>query len=263
MSSALNTVMSNIYMSIPKEILEMFFREYSNTGLSIDEHIRNRVIVPVVLPRINSSCGMTKYIELLQGYIEHVENKDHLISLYGQGDLYRIPMAARDNREIIEVRRLTGYPYADQVSSPNTLSSMQNHLLSSYTYGDNVITTGSPVLREGNIIFIRPSIITDGLFVECVLGFDKYFTGLPKHAEIPLANYVTVILKTQIRTKLNLSLEQGELIGGVVVPRVREIIDSYEQDSTPEFQQSVFNTLRGSVSIISKENFGRYLSHYL
>ena len=257
----IQVVMSEVHLQIPPEILSLACRDLTAVngvaGTSIDTHISDHVIVPIVLPRINSVTGKLKTVRLESAFIEPT-SRDYADSGLGGSQIYRIPPHARENREIVEVRGLRASRHEDGIASPNNVFNAQTAMLASHTYGNRDVITATPILREANIIQVRPSLTSEGALVECLLGFDRHFTGLPNHAHIAVSRYVTSHVKRWIWSRRDLVIEQGELRAGVATNRLREHVTRYEEENE-EKQDQLLNTVRGAV-LFDKEQLSDYMA---
>lgn len=257
----LQVVMSELHLQIPEEILSLACRDLTapegQPSASIDSAVSTHVIVPIALPRINSVTGKQKDIRLEAAFIEPTSREYHIAGL-GGSQVYRIPPHARENREIVEVRGLRSSRYDDEASVPNNAFNLQKAMLASHTYGDRDLISATPILREANIIQVRPSLTAEGALVECLLGFDRHFTGLPNHAHVALAQYVTSLTKSWIRSRRIFIVEQGELRAGAATSRFREYLDRWEEEN-PEKQARLLDTLRGAI-LFDKEQLQGYMA---
>ena len=261
MANPFQIIYSQIHLEIPYEILEIAFPdEIEDENIetkSLDQRLTDLIIIPIVIPRVNSYTGKTKYIEIKPQYAEVTRDTRVLGNLTG-GRAYRIPPEARENLDIVDVRGIRGKPYyADDISTPNNAFNLQYNLLASHTYGTSQVISSTPIMRGSNIIIIKPALNSEGVLIEVVLGYDKYLSSLPNHAHMPFANYTVSMLKSYIRTNINIPVDAGELIGGMQTSLIREYLNDWREETT-EKQSLLLQTIRGS-GIVDTETFERYL----
>lgn len=264
---ALAHVMSRLFSSIPHEILTIAFDDGGRgASPSLDARIKAEIIEGRVLPEINATCGKPKRIPLLQQYVEPTRNVEQTFTgAMLHGVFFRIPPHERESRPIIEARAIVfGFAYAEQsglapvvfANQGNSALNMARGVLHSHTLTNGNITP-MPILRDGSLIQVIPNLMADGVLCECVLGYDAEFTNLPGGMVSPLSSYVIAVTKGYIYNKLVIQVDQGVLLGGSPLGRVRDIIDRYEQEGSLEAQLELLDYFRGG-AVMDPENFKKY-----
>jgi len=266
---ALGHVIARLTRSVPQEILRVAFDDGGRgASVSIDAHIKREIIEAHVLPELNATCGKPKQIPLLGGYL--VPTTDARRTFSGAmmvGSIFQIPANEREDRPIVEVRGLSfGFAYSQQAGQVSPLSmagqgdsmaSLARAVLSSHTLADGNITPRA-ILRSGNLIQVVPNMMAEGILCNCVLGYDAEFTNIPGGMLDPLTRYVIAVTKGYIYNKLTIQIDQGQLLGGAMLGRFKEIVDRYEQEGSDEVQATLLDNFRGG-SILDPDNFRRYL----
>lgn len=257
-ASALTVVMSHIFNKIPDEILDLAFRTSGGIGSSttIDEKIKEEVIVGRILNDVNATCGRPALIPMLAEYRE--TGREIRTAFLGPtllGDLYRIPPAAREGRDITAVREIMYSMSYSQYSGShpgtfgdmgNTMGNMMDMALKSRTLADGN-KTPTPILREGNIIQVTPRIISEGLMLSCTLGYDDEFTNLPAGQYQPLRDMAVTATKGMIYNKLAVRIDSAQLQAGAPLGIIRDIVSRYEQEGSDAVYDEHLKKFRGGM----------------
>ena len=221
------------------EILEAAFRP-RDYGVSLDMRIKEVIISGRVLSDININSGKIKRIPLTSCEPVHIlpdPGFDTIISPT-PGTLYRVPAAARENRDIVGIVDISYlYSYVGFSDSPfgfgsngNTVSSLASAMINSHTHR-NACLTPTPTLLNDNMILINPtnSFISDWCLV-CRLGYDEEFLNIARSMILPLSKLIMTATKAYIWTALVIRIDAGELSGGQELGKFKEIVDSYKED---------------------------------
>ena len=239
MISVLSNALRMIYATIPIEILEAAFRS-QDYKVSIDQRIKEVIVNGRVLPDCNINAGKIKRIPLQSCIIEQVlpDPGFNSISSPTPGTLYRVPAAARENKDItgvIDISYLFDYTgFSDTPfgfgANGNTVASLASAMINSHTHR-NACLTPTPTLVDTNLILINPSnsFITDWCLV-CRLGYDSEFTNIARSMVLPLTKLITTATRAYIWTSLIIRIDAGELSGGQELGKFKEIVESYKDD---------------------------------
>ena len=256
MISALDNAFKTIYRKIPKPILEMAFTP-DMFNVTMDQRIKDEVITASVLSDVSIYCGKIKKIPLSSTYLEQTRPDP----LYGGGSLitgsavYRVPPAAREYRDIVQVIDITfPYEYTAYGDAPfgfggigNTLKTLSDRALTSRNQWNNGITP-QPILQPGNMITINPpNVYVNDWILECRLGFDEEFTGLPLAGVQHLSDLIVMAVKSYIYNKLIIDIDKAALSGGQEIGVVKTIIEKYEDLEQP--YKDALDALRGALVV--------------
>lgn len=243
MANVIDIALRNIYMQIPREILELAFED-ERKRTSLDECIVKYVIDGRVRPDVSVAGG--KYKEIMMDPSWVIVTKVPPITPMGIPMLpyaiYQIPEEARDFRPITQVISLRT-PYGTMSTfgmafggiNPNSgtsvnAGSMACTYLNEFT-GANKPITPDPILLDGSHVKLTPiemSLTTTFSYVlECRIDFDRDFTNLTPDAIHPLSDLILVATQAFIFTRLVIKLDAGYIRSGAEIGRIREIVDSY------------------------------------
>lgn len=253
MINAFANALRVIYNNIPMEILEATFRP-RDYQTSLDQRIKDVIISGRVLPDCNINAGKIKRIPLYACNVEPVLPDPGYNSVVNPspGTLYRVPAAARENRDIVGVIDIS-YPYdytgfndAQQGfgANGNTFAALAAAALDSHTHR-NACLTPTPTLLTNNMVLINPtnSFLSDWTLV-CRLGYDEEFTSLNRSSVIPLGRLVLTATKAYIWTTLTIRIDQSVLSGGQELGQFKNIVDDY-RSSLDQYNDDLVK-MRGS-----------------
>jgi hypothetical protein len=239
MISAFSSALRMIYNTIPREILEATFRP-NDYQITLDKRIQEVIVNGRVLPDCNINAGKIKRIPLSACMMEYVLPDPDISSIISPtpGSLYRVPPAARENRDIVGVIDISYlFDYSGFNDSPfglgsngNTIRSMAAAALNSHT-GRNSCLTPTPTLLANNMILINPtnSFISDWALV-CRLGYDDEFTNIANASITPLSHLITTATKAYIWVTLTIQIDAAMLSGGQELGKFKDIVDRYENE---------------------------------
>ena len=239
MVPAFTNSLRTLYNTIPRPILEAAFRP-RDYGVSLDQRIKDVIVEGRVLPDCNINAGKIKRIPLSSCIIEKVlpDPDFNSISSPTPGTLYRIPPAARENRDITGVIDISYlYDYTGTSDTPfgfgangNTVASLASAVLNSHTHR-NACLTPTPTLLSGNMVLINPtnSFLTDWCLV-CRLGYDSEFTNISNSSVLPLSRLITTATRAYIWVTLAIQIDQAELSSGQELGQFKPIVDGYKDD---------------------------------
>lgn len=265
MINAFENCLRAVYNNIPREILDVAFRP-SDYQTSLDQRIKDVIILGRVLPDCNTTAGMVKRIPLYMCESVQILPDPGYASILNspEGALYRIPPSQRENRDIVGVIDIS-YPYdytstnSAQVGfglAGNSVASLAAAALDSHTHR-NACLTPTPRLLAGNMVLINPAntFLSDWVLV-CRLGYDEEFTNFNRGSIIPLCNLVLTATKVYIWTHLTIRIDQAVLSGGQELGQFKSIVDGYQ--SSLEQYNTDLTKLRGSLSL--DPSLMRYIS---
>lgn len=236
---AFTNALRNVYNNIPLPLLEAAFRP-RDYQVSIDQRIKEVIVLGRVLPDFNVNAGKIKRIPLSACQIENIKPDPDFGSILSPtpGTLYRVPSHARENRDIVGVIDISYiYDYAGINDTPfgfgvngNTVRSLATAMLNSHT-GRNACLTPTPILLNNNMILITPtnSFLTDWALV-CRLGYDEEFTNLSNSSILQLGKIILTATKGYIWLNLSIRIDQAELSGGQELGQFKNIVDSYKDE---------------------------------
>jgi hypothetical protein len=239
MINAFTNSLRLIYNTIPHPILEAAFRP-RDFQVSLDQRIKDTIILGRVLPDCNINTGKIKRIPLRRSMAEPIRSMDGGGSLADQGGkrLYNIPPEARENRDIVGVIDIsfrldyTTFAYGQDGfgSQGNTLGGLARAALDSHTMS-NACLTPTPTLLANNMILIDTYNLffsDDEWTLVCRLGYDDEFTNISNSSVYPLSELILTATKAYVWVNLVLRIDQAELSGGQEIGQFKAIVDEYK-----------------------------------
>ena len=222
MANPIEACLKEIYIQIPKKILELAFLPRKRM-ITLDKCIQDDVIIPKVLYDCNIVGGKLYTIVLKPSWAVESRLPDNY-SVYS-GDtycIYRIPPEARENRPIADCISVNYPGYINGLAAGvNTAPN-----LGMMGYGNNVgnmacqvlnasngsgIAAPTPIRLNGHEVKLMP--ITAGFaqdldwVLNCRLAYDKEFTNLNNRAIRPLTQLCVTAVKAYIYTNLIVHLD--------------------------------------------------------
>lgn len=237
MNNAIDISLSQIYNTIPRELLELAFRDPSDPAsryAQLHEVIINKVINGRILKDCNVFGGKPKLITLQLSFMEPgtITQTEQIMGL-GSYCLYRIPPEEREHVPITEVAscHYPGYmnvwPGHHPYASGSSLVNMAQDVLQSHTFS-NAPPTPIPELLAGDLVRLNPPQHHHlDWVVNCRLGYDQQFSNLNVSAIRPLAQVAEHATKAYIYNKLIIQLDKAYIVGGAEMGSVLRIVEGY------------------------------------
>ena len=249
-------LLNRINATIPKQILEEAFKPIQYYQ-SVDERIKEEVIINRVLPDCNLFAGKVSRILLQANWAERTSIPP-MVGIITTGDftLYRIPPKYTDYKKIVSV---TALEYPPQYYSGNMLT-YNGYNMTGSNAGDVACqvlnsVTGSgdmyhptPILKEGNIVYIYPPQSThmDWILI-CKLAYDDEFSNINDSAVYPLMQLVECATKMYIYNQLALQIDSMRMEGGSDFGKFKDIVESYADQN--EKYDELLMEFRGGASL--------------
>lgn len=245
---------------IPKRLLELAFvyrgHVWRAAPQNIDEAIRNMVIRPRVIIDTNLVGGTETWVYLQDVPYERTDD-------YTQ--VYRIPKKHTQNRSILSVLNVTftdpmrgnSFGVAAGYNNSTTLQAGQAVM---DAYAQIPITSTHKVQLIGeNVVMLRDStILPPNIYLRCVLGNDENMTHLQVRTYPMFAKLVLLAIKAFIYNSLVIEVDIGELQGGQVIGKIKEILDSYA-DANEQYTEYLLGTFGRVEFMNDNETYTRFL----
>ena len=268
-SNAMSHVMSYIYANIPSEILELAFNARDNMT-TIDALIEMEVITGRVLMDTNLITGRRKNIPLRDDWKLTLENPNGWYTgLITDAAVYQIPPEAREHKAIIAVDRIVfstqvtaqgmNYPTVQGLEYGNTATGLMREVLNSRTMAQQPIIP-VPHMLNSSMIKITPNIWTESLVLQCRIAFDEKFTNMDVNLIKPLREMALHAVRAYIYNKLVVKIDVNEMVNGVAIGRVKEIIDAYS-DANALYLEALTG-FQGN-TFMATENLAEYLRYMI
>lgn len=236
MPDALRSAYAEIHNTIPDEILEVAFDTGGPSSISIDEAIRQKVILARVRDDISLRGGKLKQITLRSEW-SHFSSAPLGAGVSPGGLSFLIPPEEREFRDISAAVEVS-YPYqlaASQNSvltnfcarNNTTLSSLATAALQSQTGGVQ-ITYPQPIVYAGNVISFNPPQSAFSPWQVLVrLKYDDNFSNMDVSVVRPFAEICLEAVKAYIYKKLIFKIESNAVMRGAEVGVMKDIVSSY------------------------------------
>lgn len=258
--NAVDDTIRNLKYSIPLEILEIAFLEYADVThrtISLDERIKNTIIIGRVIRDCSQAEGVQVNIDVNRCYVTQLEKGEYIID---------VPKELTGGRSITNVLSITSNVYYTNLGglSPysNSLTTYANKMANNIGTA-NFQQTARAELIGDNIIYINdPMIIVNRSSIRANVEYDQNLTNL--HPTImPVFNKL-VVLATQsyIHNKLKINLDKGYIYAGYDLSVIREIVDGYS-DAEQMYQEHLRNFFIPGAITTQREKLGRYIRSML
>lgn len=247
MISALDRAFSEIHANIPPEILETAFMSDGPHNVSVDEKIRQEVILKRVRDDISVRGGKLKYITLRAEW-GHFSSAPLGSGVSPGGMTFLIPPEAREFRDISAALE-TSFPYqlsASQNSvltnfcarNSTNLTSLAQAALQSQTGGVQ-ITYPSPVVYEGNVLgFNPPQSAFSPWQILVRLRYDDNFSGMDVSLIRPFVILCREAVRNYIYINLIMKIESNAVMRGADIGAMKDIVSSYS-DANEKYEEGL------------------------
>lgn len=253
MANAIETALKEIYIQIPREILELAFMPRQRM-ITLDKCIQDDVITPKVLYDCNIVGGRQATIVLKPDWVIESQLPDNYNMYSGTTYcIYRIPPEAREYRPIVDCISCsypgylygygTGYGSIPNLGMSGVGVSMGDVACQTLSAMNGTgVASPTPIRLSGHEVKLTP--ITMGYsqnvdwILTCRLAYDKEFTNLNTRALRTLAQLTVLAVKSFIYTKLIVQIDAQYLEGGQEMGIVKDIVSSYS-DTYQQYQETL------------------------
>ena len=227
---AIQKALDEIKFNIPKEILDLAFIDrglrHHGTFVSLDHRIRSEVLEPRVIVDINLQGATTTHIPLQSGFTR--EQTDPFIFVYA------VPEELTQGREIVQVFSIHFTPMSYQAypavigSNNSAISNANLEVLDAALKRPPIQTSYLNIVGRNTIAvryIHRPSFAF--AFLKCRLSNDEGLTTIRAQAMRDFAEMCVLATKHYSYNKLDILIDQGQLMGGMNVGTFRERVSEY------------------------------------
>lgn len=231
-------VISEVIAEIPEEVLTRAFRtenQHQRFGhFTLEDKIMSLVIRPRLFIDCNLISGEDALIDLM-----HAERYDP----DSYSSVYRIPKKITNGRSIV---------VAKQVSflNPNSVNSFGVHspcgrsalLLGVKAVMDaqeDIPFVGTHKVRligENTILIRGGSLLPTSSYPNCTLEYDKNMSNISPRSYGVLAEAGILAVKAYIYRTLHVTLGEGELMAGMALNQIGNVVDSYS-DANEQYRE--------------------------
>lgn len=245
---------------IPKRLLEQAFVYRNATWRAvpqnIDSAIRNQVIRPRVLLDCDLHGGTEAWIPL--DGIPYERTDDYT-------SVYRIPKDRTQNRSIIAALNVTftdpmhTSAYGITAGCDNS-TEMQAAQAVMDAHAQIPITSTHKVQLIGeNVVCVKDSMmLPPNVYLRCILANDENLSHLQLRSYPQFTKLCELAVKSYIWNALVIEVDIGEIQGGQIIGKIKEVLDSYS-DAEEHYQEYLENTFSKVLFQNDQESFTRYL----
>ena len=257
---AISKLLDEIHFRIPSQILDTVFTpknlSWRQTPPSIDDRITALVIRPRVLVDCNLVGGTEAFIDLCGVYFERSDDYT---------SVYRIPKTLTNGRSINSVLNIT-FSDPSKVSSYGVAAGQQNTMMLQVgssvmdAHGSIPVTSTAKVQLIGeNVVMVRDTVILPAnIYLRCILANDEQMSHLQLRSYPHFAKLGVLAVKAYCYNSYVIDMDIGELHGGQVIGKFKEILDSYAD--AEELYETYLTEKWAKVSFMQdSESYSRWL----
>lgn len=222
--------LSHLKFVIPIEILQAVFLSRAPRVRDQMDSVDENIMAAVIRPRVMVHCNLVGGVEVfipLDG-----------IPVYRQNDytsVYRIPKTATQNRSIMSVMNIT-FSDPTKVSSYGVAAGDQNTMMLQGAQavmdamGSMPVTSTAYVQLIGeNVVMVRDTVVLPAnIYLRCILANDDNMSHIQARSYLQFAKLCEHAVKAYIFNNYAIRMDLGELFGGQMLGRFKEIVDSYQ-----------------------------------
>lgn len=255
--NAINKALNEIKFNIPREILDIAFKEYDvynyNKIVSLDEKIMSKVIRPRVLVDCNLISGINMEVDLTHANVSRLPTTmEYIIEIpkkYTNGKSILMPLEL-----ICNVYYTNTFP---GVNSSPLVAGANNMYMNLATH--NIIQTSRLELIGENTILVHDTgmVIVNGI-LRCRVEYDSNMSSLPPTAYLDFGQLCILAVKAYIYNNCKIQLDKGYITGGHELSSISEIIDGYS-DANEQYVEHLKTTMRKILYITQSVNLNRFI----
>jgi len=257
--NAITKAISDIKFQIPIEILNLGFVEKShrvNQIISLDERIMSEIMRPRILIDCNLVGGIETRVDLNRCKITPLDNREFVVE---------VPKALTNNKNIITALSVVSnvvysqsMAYADMSPFESVASNMMSNLGT-----ENVVQTSRLELIGDNVVLIQdPNMHFMNGVLRCMVENNTNLENINPRSYLAFSKLCVLGVKSYIRNKMRVKLNQGQIYGGHELGVVKDIIEEYSD--AEEMYQEYLNTTWRKISFINDSDaMSRYTKSML
>ena len=254
--TAIEYALNEIKFNIPSEILELAFKERNDIFsqvVSLDARIRKTVIEGRVIPNCSLTSGVTVKVAIDKCEIKRLPDNEFFIN---------VPKELTNNKKIITALSLVsntlysyGLPmYANTNGLTSVAGKMFNHLSD-----ENVIQTARLEVVADNLIYVSDPIVSIyGGYLKVKIEYDNKMSKLSMSAYPIFSQACIYAVKSYLRNKLRVQVDQGQIYSGHELSIIKELIDEY-QDAEEMYQDMLKTRLKKALFSTQSDNMSNLI----
>lgn len=212
---------------IPRMILEdcfiKRFQEYRSIPKSLEQRIKEEVILKIVLPDLNMVNGVYTYVSLANAKMEFSDRNTRI---------YYIPKEATGGRSImtaLSIGHSSIYPATYFGACDNSMITRSTAMLQD-SISDLQVTSNSRVelIAENTVIvYDAPLYPAANTVLKCILENDENLSTLRPRSIPNFVRLIILAIKGYIYNEMILEIDKARLVGGHELGMYRQILDNY------------------------------------
>jgi hypothetical protein len=250
MIDALGRAFSQIYNTIPRPILEAAFDAINHPDQSLDDLIKEKVLLSRVRDDVSIRGGKVFDLILQLDWALHTSSPSpYALGISGSYSTYKVPPEAREHRDISCVLNVR-FPYTISASSTgsfynsasvsgNSLGGMACVALNSTT-GAGQMSNPTAVVRPGNVIQLTPNPQYNFIpwRVKVRLRYDDNFSGMDVSSIKPFEMVCVEAVKAYVWTALVMKIESNMVYRGADIGIMKDIVSGYS-DANEKYEENL------------------------
>jgi hypothetical protein len=238
MIDGLRRAFSEIYANIPLPVLQAAFDVHEFSNISLDELIKQRVLLARVRDDVSIRGGkLFQMILNLDWALFTSSPSPFALGVSGSYSSFRIPASARENRDIACVMSVR-FPYTIGTSSTgnfyntcsvkgDTMGGLACASLQSQT-NSNMLSYPTGEVLPGNVIHLNPAQYNFTPWEVIVrLCYDDDFSGMDVSSIRPFCEVCLEAVKQYCYTNLMMKIESNLVFRGAEIGYMRTVVESY------------------------------------
>lgn len=249
MIDALRMAMSQIYNSIPIEVLELAFDHNEYSDRSLDDLIKEKVLLARVRDDISVRGGRIFDLMLSLDWARYTSSPSPFaLGISGSFSHFVIPPEAREHRDIACILSIR-FPYSIGTSvsgqfynncsvQGNTLGGLSCAALQAQT-GANQLANPTGILYPGNLVVLEPPQYQFVPWqIRVRLCYDDNFSGMDVSSDRVFAELCELAVKAYCYNKLTMRIESNMVFRGAEIGVMRDIVNGY-QDANERYAEKL------------------------
>lgn len=256
--------LDEIKFTIPRQILnEVFITR--NVALGIQPtSIENQIYEEVIKPRVLIDCNLIGGTEAIIDLSNIVPTR---INQYTS--VYKIPKSRTQGRSIISVLNIT---FSDPTATSNYGTATGCGASSMLTTGQALIdaagslpitSTAHVQLVSENTVMVRDTaLLPANIYLRCILANDENLSHLQLKSYRNFAFACGLATKSYIYNQYVITMDVGQLYGGQMIGRFKEIIDGWS-DAEELYQTYMREKMQKIFVMNDTESYVRFMKNII
>lgn len=254
-------VAQQMHFRIPKRLLELCFTEraqrWRGAPTNIDEAIKNQVLRPRVLLDCNLVGGTEVWLSLESVPYERTDDYT---------SVYRIPKSRTQNRSIMSALNVTftdplrgnSFGITGAVGMSTELQAAQA-VMDAHASIPITSTARVQLIGENTVMVQDTMLLPPSIYIRCILANDENLNHLQLRSYPQFVKLCELAVKAYVYNKLVIEVDIGEIEGGQVIGKIKEILDSYS-DSEIQYQDYMTTTFQKVLFMNDEETYRRFMA---